>query len=66
VRLLRDPAQLSGALYAVSREAEDHFDCSVRDAAGDVVLEVQGYTTTPLPEPVPDAVRQGLTAVLPS
>jgi hypothetical protein len=64
VRLLRDPAQVSGPLYAVANEADEHFDCSVRDADGDVVLTVEGYRTTPLPVPVSAEVRQGLSALV--
>ena len=60
VRLLRDPAQVSGALYAVANEVDDHFDCSVRDASGDVILTVEGYRTSPLPVPVREDIRRGL------
>ena len=63
VRLLRDPAQVSGPLYAVANEVDDHFDCSVRDADGEVVLTVEGYRTTPLPAPLSADVRQGLGAL---
>ena len=63
VRLLRDPAQVSGPLYAVANEVDDHFDCSVRDADGEVVLTVEGYRTTPLPVPLSADVRQGLGAL---
>jgi NAD(P)-dependent dehydrogenase (short-subunit alcohol dehydrogenase family) len=63
VRLLRDPAQVSGPLYAVANEVDDHFDCSVRDADGEVVLAVEGYRTTPLPVPVLADVQQGLGAL---
>ncbi len=64
VRLLREPAQISGPLYAVANAVGDHFDCSVRDADGDVVLTVEGYGTTPLPVPVSADVRQGLGALV--
>ncbi|HYU03513.1 MAG TPA: polyketide synthase dehydratase domain-containing protein, partial [Jatrophihabitantaceae bacterium] len=64
VRLLRDPAQVSGPLYAVANVVDGHFDCSVRDAGGDVVLTVEGYGTTPLPVPVSADVRQGLAALV--
>jgi hypothetical protein len=64
VRLLGDPAQLSGPLYAAVTEAGDYFDCSVRDAGGDIVLTVEGYRTTPLPVPVSAEVRQGLSPLM--
>jgi hypothetical protein len=64
VRVLRDPAQVSGPLYSVANEVGDHFDCSVRDAEGDVVLTVEGYRTIALPVPVSADVRQGLGALV--
>ncbi len=64
VRLLREPAEISGSLYAVANEIGDHFDCSIRDADGEVVLTVEGYGTTPLPVPVSADVQQGLGALV--
>ena len=64
VRVLRDPAQVTGALYAVANEIDDHYDCSVLDAQGDVVLTVEGYRTTPLPGPLPTDVIHDLSQAL--
>jgi hypothetical protein len=64
VRVLRDPALVTGPLYAVASQVEDHFDCSVRNADGDIVVIVEGYGTTALPVPLPDDIHHDLSEVL--
>ena len=60
VRLLHEPQD--GAVYAQAVQHGEEFDCAVRDASGEVLLTVEGYRTVALPDPVPDPVRQGLSA----
>jgi hypothetical protein len=38
------------------------FDCVVVDAAGTVVVRLDGYHTIPLPSPIPDDVAADLHA----
>ncbi len=64
VSVLRDPASVAGPLYAVAVEHDDHYDCSVRDASGDVVVRVLGYRATALPGPVTDELRRPFAEAL--
>jgi acyl transferase domain-containing protein/NADP-dependent 3-hydroxy acid dehydrogenase YdfG/acyl carrier protein len=54
-----------GPLFAIARERDGGFDCTVQDATGHVVLRVDGYRTVALPGAVPDDIRRGLNPGLP-
>jgi hypothetical protein len=63
VRVLRDPAKAKGALQALAQQtAPGCFDCSVVDAAGHVVVRLEGYRSIPTPSPIPEAVMGDLRA----
>ncbi len=50
-------------LHAHARETEPGvFDCVVVDADGNVVVQLDGYRTIPLPAPIPDDVGADLHA----
>jgi len=40
------------------------FDCVVCDAAGTVVLRVEGYGTVPLPDPLPADVHAPIRSAM--
>jgi NAD(P)-dependent dehydrogenase (short-subunit alcohol dehydrogenase family) len=64
VRVLRDPAKARGALHAVARaSAPGCFDCRVVDAAGQVIVRLDGYRSIPLPTPIAATVAADLRAV---
>jgi Polyketide synthase dehydratase/KR domain len=60
LRLVAEPSD--GALFATATFDGDGFDCVVQDAAGKVVLAVDGYRTVAIPATVPETVRRGLTS----
>jgi hypothetical protein len=63
-RVLRDPASASGALHATARQiGPGRFDCTVVDAAGQVIVRLDDYRTVPLPVPIAEAVAADLRAV---
>jgi acyl transferase domain-containing protein len=63
VRVLRDPAKARGALQALAQPtAPGCFDCLVVDAAGQVIVRVDGYRSIPTPSPIPQAVTRDLRA----
>jgi acyl transferase domain-containing protein/acyl carrier protein len=64
VQVLGGAGQADGPLYAVTAEDDGHFDCTVLDAQGDVVVRVDGYRTTPLPGGLAEEVRRPLAAVI--
>lgn len=43
-------------------EAPGCIDCRVVDAAGNVIVRLDGYATIPPPAPIPPAVAAGLRA----
>ena len=54
VRVLRDPATVTGPVYGVARPRPDGaFDCAAVDVAGEVVVALDGYRTVELPDAVP-------------
>ncbi len=60
-RVLADPAKVRGTLHAVARERSPGcFDCLVIDARGNVIVQLEGYVTIPLPAPIPEAVAGSL------
>ena len=62
-RVVGDPSVGAGAVRAIAREVEPGvFDCVVVDAAGTVVVRLDGYHTIPLPSPIPDDVAADLHA----
>ncbi len=62
-RVVGDPSVGVGAVRAIAREVEPGvFDCVVVDAAGTVVVRLDGYRTIPLPAPIPDDVAADLHA----
>jgi NAD(P)-dependent dehydrogenase (short-subunit alcohol dehydrogenase family) len=60
LRIVADPPP--GALYATATQSGDGFDCIVQDAAGQVVLALDGYRTVATPATVPDELRQALAS----
>ncbi|MFZ1287903.1 MAG: SDR family oxidoreductase, partial [Candidatus Phosphoribacter sp.] len=63
LRVLRDPATVDGPLYSLARPAgESRFDCAVVDGRGSVVVRMDGYESIVLPAPIPEAVKDALTA----
>jgi acyl transferase domain-containing protein/acyl carrier protein len=57
VEVLADPGEARLPLVAVATPVEDGFDCRVVDAAGDVVVRLEGYGTVVLPGGVDDEAR---------
>ena len=49
-------------LYATATFDGDGFDCTVQDAAGEVVLAVDGYRTVAIPATVPEDIRRALSS----
>jgi hypothetical protein len=63
-RVLLDPAGAAGALQATALQtAPGCFDCAVIDAAGQVILRLDGYRTVPLPAPIAQRAAADLRAV---
>ena len=61
LRVLRDPATVSGPLYAWARATgPSTFDCAVVDGAGATVLRMDGYQSIALPTPLPSPVVEAL------
>src|SRR5262249_8549715 len=60
LRLVTDPP--GGQLYATATLDGDGFDCVIQDAAGQVVLALDGYRTVAIPATVPDDIRRGLSS----
>jgi hypothetical protein len=61
--MLADPTTATGPLHAVAREtASGVFDCVVVDAAGAVIVRLDGYETIALPAPIADEVAADLRA----
>jgi hypothetical protein len=59
----RGPGDAQAPLSAVARQVgPDRFDCFVVDAAGNVLVRLDGYGTVPLPTPIPDSVAADLRA----
>jgi NAD(P)-dependent dehydrogenase (short-subunit alcohol dehydrogenase family) len=53
------------ALFALVHPRDDgSFDCRVVDAAGDVLVRVDGYRSTPLPGAVADDLRRPIRAAM--
>ncbi|MGE5764019.1 MAG: SDR family NAD(P)-dependent oxidoreductase, partial [Mycobacterium leprae] len=65
VRVLRDPARVSGLLHAVAHAREDdRFDCAVVEENGDVVLRLDGYRTVGLPGGYEEEARTPIAAAM--
>ena len=60
LELVADPPD--GPLYATATFSGDGFDCVVQDAAGTVVLAIDGYRTVAIPATVPADIRRGLAS----
>ena len=64
IRVLRKPRD-DGPLFALAHPASDgSFDCRVVDSAGDVLVRVDGYRSTPMPGGVADALRRPIRAAM--
>jgi len=50
--------------FARVRRSAEHFDAEVLDGQGDVLVRIEGYRATPLPDAVSDEVRTSLSGVL--
>ncbi|HRW03066.1 MAG TPA: SDR family NAD(P)-dependent oxidoreductase, partial [Tetrasphaera sp.] len=61
-RVLKDPASVEGDLFARATPTADGFDVVVTDAAGDVVVVLDGYATVPLPGDLSEDVASALGA----
>jgi hypothetical protein len=59
--VLRAPEKAKGPLHALARQTgPGTFECSVVDAAGNVIVRLDEYRTIPLPSPIPEAVAEAL------
>jgi len=62
VRVLLDPATVTGRLVAHAESVDGLVDAVVVDDSGRVVVRLDGYVTVPLPGGLPDDVRAPLEA----
>ena len=62
VRVLLDPATVTGRLVAHAVSEDGSVDAVVLDDTGRVVVRLDGYVTVPLPGGLPDDVREPLEA----
>ncbi len=53
-----------GPLMVTAQQGPDGFDCVVTDAAGSVLVRLEGYRTVTLPQPLPDDVQAPIRAVM--
>ncbi|MGB8022137.1 MAG: SDR family NAD(P)-dependent oxidoreductase, partial [Candidatus Nanopelagicales bacterium] len=53
-----------GPLVASARETDNGFDCVVTDQGGNVVVTLEGYRTSALPQSLPDEVIAPLRSVM--
>jgi hypothetical protein len=53
VQVLGGAGQRDGPLYAVTAEDDGHFDCTVLDAQGDVVVRLMATARLPCPAASP-------------
>jgi len=64
IRTLRRPKG-DGQLFAIVHPAEDgSFNCRVVDAAGDVLVRLDGYRTMPLPGALADDLQRPIRAAM--
>jgi hypothetical protein len=64
VSVLGDPSQANGRLHATARQtAPGCFECRVVDETGQVIVQLDGYRSIPMPAPIADAVAADLRAV---
>ena len=53
-----------GPLTVTARRSSEGFDCTVTDAAGSVLVRLEGYRTIEFPQPLPDDVQAPIRAVM--
>jgi acyl transferase domain-containing protein len=58
------PTEAAGVVARVTPRADGGYDAVVVDASGSVLLRLSGYETSPLPEPLPDELREPLRRAL--
>ena len=64
IRTLHKP-QGDGPLFALVHPAGDgSFDCRVVDPAGDVLVRIDGYRSTPLPGAIADDIRNPISTAM--
>ncbi|HXP21783.1 MAG TPA: SDR family oxidoreductase, partial [Streptosporangiaceae bacterium] len=64
IRMVRRPKG-DGPLFALVHPASDgSFDCRVVDSAGDVLIRIDGYRSTPLPTTVADDLRRPIRTAM--
>ncbi len=64
VRLGADPSERPELVATAQPAPAGGFTCAVRDGSGAVVVEVEGYRTVALPDPLSDEVMAPIGAIL--